>query len=32
MHKQAMVCGYYINIGQILEQFEIGTELDSKSR
>lgn len=31
MHKQAMVCGYSINISQILGQFEIGTELDSSS-
>lgn len=28
VYKEAAVCGYYINIGQILEQYEIGTKPD----
>lgn len=32
VYKEAAVRGYYINIGQILEQYEIGINLDSNSR
>lgn len=28
VYKEVAVCGYYINIGQILEQYEIGTKPD----